>query len=151
MVFKPLMKLNKRQFWVAASICLYGLTIWYCLQGKNFITGNSFFWVSLRKTEIGEKQCWYNPDLECEFVQVVRQWSQHVRSEFLICWNEPALFVLSVCFMQFKEWVYLLTWFYLLIPGAVWRTQSLDARFKFLWNMSKKLRTVPNSLRTKNC
>ena len=70
---------------------------------------------------------------------------------FLICWNEPALFVLSVCFMQFKEWVFLLNWFYLLIPGAVWGTQSLDVRCKFLKHILKALRTVPNSLRSENC
>ena len=103
-----------------------------------------------RKKEI-RKQCWYNPELECAFVEVDRRWSQH-RSEyfFLICWNEPALFVLSVCYMQFKEWVFF-TWFYLLIPGAVWRTQSLDVRCKFLKYISKTLCTVPNSLHTKNC
>ena len=116
MVFKPLMKLNKRQFWVAASICLYGLTIWYCLQGKNFITGNSFFWVSLRKTEIGEKRCWYNPDLECELVQVDRQWSQDVRSEFLICWNEPALlFCLCDLCNLMNEFIYWLDFIFLFL------------------------------------
>ena len=131
MLFKPLMKLNKRQFWVAASILSVWANYLVLFAGKNVITGHYFFLVSLRKTGIGEKQCWYDPDLESAFVQVDRQWSQH-RSEFLICWNEPALFVLSVCFMQFKEWVYLLTWFYLFIPGAVWRTQSLYIRCKFL-------------------
>ena len=70
---------------------------------------------------------------------------------FLICWNEPALFVLSVCFMQFKEWVFLLNWFYLLIPGAVWGTQSLDVRCKFLKHILKALHTVPNSLHSENC
>ena len=128
MVFKPLMKLNKRQFWVAASILSLWANYLVLFAGKKFHHWK-YRW---GKQKFGEKRCWYNPDLECEFVQVVRQWSQQVRSEFLICWNEPALFVLSVCFMQFKEWVYLLTWFYLLIPGAVWRTRSLDARFNFL-------------------
>ena len=59
--------------------------------------------------------------------------------------------VLSVCFMQFKEWVFLLNWFYLLIPGAVWGTQSLDVRCKFLKHILKALRIVPNSLRSENC
>ncbi|KAM7447565.1 hypothetical protein ABFA07_004320 [Porites harrisoni] len=45
----------------------------YESEGKNVITGNSFFLVSLRKKEIGEKQCWYNPELECALVQVDRQ------------------------------------------------------------------------------
>ena len=70
---------------------------------------------------------------------------------FLICWNEPALFVLSVCFMQFKEWVFVWTWCYLLIPGAVWGTQSLDVGCKFLKHILKALHTVPNSLRSENC
>ena len=59
--------------------------------------------------------------------------------------------VLSVCFMQFKEWVFLLNWFYLLIPGAVWGTQSLDVKCKFLKHILKALHTVPNSLRSENC
>ena len=71
---------------------------------------------------------------------------------FLICSNEPALFVLSVCFMQFKEYIFLVTWFYLvLIPGAVWVTQLLGVRCEFLKHISKTLRTIPNSLRTENC
>ena len=59
--------------------------------------------------------------------------------------------VLSVCFMQFKEWVFLLNWFYLLIPGAVWGTQSLNVKCKFLKHILKALHTVPNSLRSENC
>ncbi|CAH3158568.1 unnamed protein product, partial [Porites evermanni] len=32
--------------------------------GKNVIAGNSFFLVLLRKKEIREEQCCYNPELE---------------------------------------------------------------------------------------
>ena len=122
------------------------------MQGKNVITGNSFFLVLLRKKEIREEQCCYNPELEfCirpswQIVITIQVWIY-----FLICWKEPALFVLSVYVMQFKEWVYLLTWFYRLIPGAVWGTQWLGVWCKFLKHISKTLCTVPNSLRAENC
>ena len=114
MVFKPLMKLNKRQFWV--SIWANYLVLF---AGKNVITGNSFFLVSLRKTEIGEKQCWYmyNPNLECAFVQVDRQWSQH-RSEYIFCFvgmNQPYLFCLRVLCNLMNEFIYWLDFIFLFL------------------------------------
>ena len=64
--------------------------------------------------------------------------------------NQPYLFCLCVL-CSLKNEFFLLTWCYLLIRGAVWGTQSLDVRCKFLKHILKALHTVPNSLRSENC
>ena len=68
------------------------------------------FLVLLRKKESREKInvgiIMYNPNLECTFIQVDWQHNDHstgLNIYFFICSNEPVFFVLSVCFMQFKE------------------------------------------------
>ena len=67
------------------------------------------FLVLLRKRESREKinvGIMYDPNLECTFIQVDWQHNDHnigLNIYFFICSNELLFFVLSVCFMQFKE------------------------------------------------
>ena len=131
------MKLNWRLFWVAASI----LSIYYSVLQATYLVLFAakkchhwkflLFWYCWGKRKVAKKinvGTWlYNPNLECTFIQVDWQHNDHntgLNIYFFCCSNEPGFFVLSVrvCFMQFIEWVFLLTWFYLLIRGAVWGT-----------------------------
>lgn len=72
----------------------------------------------------------YNLNLECTFIQVDWQHNGHntgLKIYFVICSNKPVFFVLSVFFMQFKEWAFFY-WldFIFLFWGLFEGPQSLD-------------------------
>ena len=112
MVFKPLMKLNTRQFWV--SVWANYLVLF---AGKNVITGNSFFWYrwGKRKSEKSNVGTCITQTLSVHLSKLTDS-DHNTGLNIFFCFvgmNQPYLFCLCVLCNLMNEFIYWLDFIFL--------------------------------------